>query len=30
MVGFGWLFIGSIIFVMFCYYIRGGGDNYRN
>lgn len=27
MVGFGWLFIASIIFVVFCYYMHGGGDN---
>lgn len=29
MVGFSWLFIASIIFVMFCYYMHGGGDNRR-
>lgn len=29
MVGFCWLFIASIIFVMFCYYMHGGGDNRR-
>lgn len=29
MVGFGWLFIASIIFVAFYYYIHGGGDNRR-
>ncbi len=29
MVGFGWLLIASIILVMFCYYMHGGGDNRR-
>lgn len=29
MAGFVWLFIASIIFVMFCYYMHGGGDNRR-
>lgn len=29
MAGFGWLFIASIIFVVFCYYMHGGGDNRR-
>lgn len=29
MVGFGWLFIAAIIFVVFCYYMHGGGDNRR-
>lgn len=29
MKGFFWLLIGIIIFVMFCYYMRGGGDNNR-
>ena len=29
MVGFGWLFIALIIFVVFCYYMHGGGDNRR-
>ena len=30
MVGFGWLFIASILFVVFCYYMHGGGDNRRS
>lgn len=29
MAGFVWLFIASIIFVMFCYYMHGGGNNRR-
>ena len=29
MTGFVWLFIASVIFVMFCYYMHGGGDNRR-
>ena len=29
MAGFVWLFIASIIFVVFCYYMHGGGDNRR-
>lgn len=29
MAGFGWLFIASIIFVAFCYYMHGGGNNRR-
>ena len=29
MAGFGWLFIASIIFVAFCYYMHGGGDKRR-
>lgn len=29
MAGLCWLFIASIVFMMFCYYMHGGGDNRR-
>ena len=29
MVGFFWLLVGAVIFIMFCYYWRGGGGSNR-